>query len=195
MSVFSCFCLLFSVHQRQQEGDDGRRDPEQGDGSEIVMLRTVRGDGDVRVDEPSGRHVLNARGDVGGDSHDPERGSRGLAGYDIHGHQSSEEADQHADCYSEEHHRENVHPHGISSVEEQDQRQGVQYAEQQGGNLSVTLEQLVREPPGEHGSENSQQCVYRDYGNRLYIRESLGLLEEQHSPSVYGISGYVHECA
>ena len=151
--------------------------------------------GNVRIYEPSRRDILNSRSTVGCYPHHSQRGSRRLSRHDVHGHESSEETDQHSDGYSEQDHREDIHPHGISSVQEQRQGQGVQYAEQQGGNLSVSLEEFVREPSREHGSEYSQQGVYRDHGYCFHIRVSLGLLEEQHSPSVYGISGYVHERA
>ena len=184
-----------AVQQRQYERNYRRGNPEECDGSEIIMLDAVRGDGNVLVYKPSGRHVLNSRCDVACNPHDSQRSAGSLPGHDVHGHQPSEEADQYADGYSEQHHREDVHPHGITAVKEQRQRHGVQYAEYQCGNLAVAPEKPVRKPSRKHRSENSQEGVYRDDGDCLDVRESFGLLQEQYAPSVDCITGYVHECA
>ena len=155
------------------------------------MLRTVRGDGDVRVDElirtPRPECPRRCRRRFPRPRSAAPVALRGTISTAI---RSSEEEISTPIAIPKSTIERDVHPHGISSVEEQRQGHGVQYAEQQGGNLSVTLEQLVREPPGDTVPRSFSSALSRLRKSPLHPRipwppggTTL--------PSVYGISGYV----
>ena len=59
--------------------DDRRRKPEDRHRAEIVVFHPVGGNGDVGVDQPAARHVLNARSDIS-HPHDAQCGARSLRG-------------------------------------------------------------------------------------------------------------------
>ena len=104
------------VQDRKEEGNDGGAQPEVTDIGEV--MDPVH---DVVVQQHAGDQVLQAGRGLGGHADDAEGGAGGLTGNQIHGHETAEEADQHADCNSKEHHRKDVDPAGRAAEEEERQ--------------------------------------------------------------------------
>ena len=159
-----------------------------------LLTELVQDLGLAAIDKPTADDILQTCSDVARHTYNAEGGTRSLTRYDIHGHQTTQEGNQHTDSDTEQHHRGYIYPICITAIDKDDVGYRQHHARHKSRHLTVALEQYIRHPTCQHRAHDAEQCVNRDDECCRLERKALLLLQEEDTPRVERVARDIHKC-